>query len=87
MGLFDFLKRKTKKESSEPDNGDFRSLMIKKGCIEISRAKTPSGGDYAEAHYLDNNHNYTSKEKAALMVIKEYKDDGTMLNEIFMYRN
>ena len=86
MGLFDFLKKRTVNNSSVPAGGDFKSLMIEKGYIETQRHKTPAGGDYSEAHFLDKNHNYTSKATAEIMVIKEFKDDGTMINETFMYR-
>ena len=44
---------------------------------ERDYSPTPSGGNYSEICYLDNN----------LCVIRECKSDGTLINEIFGYNN
>ena len=44
---------------------------------------TPNGGDYSEMLYLDDNHNIVSKEKATKCVIRECKNDGTLVHETF----
>jgi hypothetical protein len=44
--------------------------------------RTPSGGDYSEIYYLDNNGNQIDSEKATNCIIRECLKDGTLLNEI-----
>ena len=64
-----------------------RAALIEKGYIQIRQGQTPNGGDYSEGHYLDKNHNYTSCENADLLIIREFKNDGTLVNETFMHRS
>lgn len=44
---------------------------------------TPSGGDYSEIFYLDDNHNIVNPEKATKCVIRELKNSGELVNEIW----
>ena len=44
--------------------------------------KTPSGGDYSEIYYFDNNGIQFDSEKATRCIIRECLKDGTLLNEI-----
>lgn len=44
--------------------------------------RTPSGGDYSEIFYLDDNGNQIDSEKATNCIIRECLKDGTLLNEI-----
>jgi len=44
---------------------------------------TPSGGDYSEVFYFDDNGNNVDKTVATKAVIKECREDGTVINEIF----
>ena len=61
--------------------------LIEKGYIQIRQGKTPNGGDYSEGHYLDKNHNYTSSENADVLIIREFRNDGTLVYETSMRRN
>jgi hypothetical protein len=45
--------------------------------------KTPNGGDYSEIFYFDDNGNPIDSEKATKCIIRECKNDGTVVNEIF----
>lgn len=45
--------------------------------------ETPSGGDYSEIYYLDNDGNAVEAEIATRCMIRECKVDGTLLNEIY----
>ena len=45
--------------------------------------KTPSGGDYSEIFYLDDKGNSTDSDKATHCIIRECKNDGTLLKETF----
>ena len=60
--------------------------LEKKGFMEKLIMKTPNGGDYSEAHFFDENWEYTTKDKAEHMIIRELKMDGTLLYETFMNR-
>ena len=44
---------------------------------------TPSGGDYSEIYYFDDNNEAVDSSIATWCVIRECKNDGTLLNEIF----
>lgn len=44
--------------------------------------KTPSGGDYSEIYYMDEDGNPTDEDEAVTCIIRECKSDGTLLNEI-----
>jgi len=44
---------------------------------------TPNGGDYSEIFYFDDDGNSVDKTVATKAIIKEYKKDGTVINEIF----
>lgn len=61
--------------------------LIHKGYVERSLMATPSGGDYSEAHYFDENWNYTTKDVAMHMVIKEFNSMREVINEIIMDRD
>lgn len=78
--------QKAAAQASAPAAREPLTSLIAKGYVETSRHRTPHGGDYSEAHYLDKDHNYTSKEKASVMIIRELKDDGTLVQETFMHR-
>lgn len=43
--------------------------------------KTPNGGEYAKAFYLDAEGKPTSEENAARIVIHEYTKDGKLILE------
>lgn len=49
--------------------------------------KTPSGGDYSEAFYLDDNHNIVEPDKATLILINECMKDGTVINTTYARAN
>ena len=61
--------------------------LIHNGYVERSLMETPSGGDYSEAHYFDENWNYTTKDLAMHMVIKEFDSMHEVINEIVMDRD
>ena len=61
--------------------------LIHKGYVERSLMATPNGGDYSEAHYFDENWNYTTKDDAVYMVIKEFNNMREVINEILMERD
>ena len=44
---------------------------------------TPNGGDYSVIFYFDDDGNSVDKTVATKAIIKEYKSDGTVINEIF----
>ena len=52
------------------------------GVIRIN-GKTPNGGDYSEAYYFDKNRNLVEPEKAADIMINEYKRDGTLIGTTY----
>ncbi len=45
--------------------------------------KTPNGGDYSEIFYFDKDGNPTNKENAARCIIRECKNNGELVGEIF----
>lgn len=61
--------------------------LIHKGYVERSLMKTPNGGDYSEAHYFDEDWNYTTKDVAVYMVIKEFNNLRDVINETIMERD
>jgi len=50
--------------------------------MERINETTPNGGDYSEVHYLDEKHNEVSEDAAKYCILRELKDDGTLINEI-----
>ena len=60
--------------------------LLHKGYVERSMMKTPIGGEYSEAHFFDENWNYTTKNLAEHMVVKEFDSNGNVINEISMDR-
>lgn len=44
---------------------------------------TPSGGDYSEIYYFDDDGNEVDETVATNCTIRECLRDGTLLNEIF----
>lgn len=44
---------------------------------------TPNGGDYSEIVYLDDNNNVVDENTATKCVIRECKNDGTLVAETF----
>lgn len=60
--------------------------LEKNKFVEKLVIKTPNGGDYSEAHFFDENWEYTTKDKAVHMIIKELKLDGSLIYETFMDR-
>ena len=44
---------------------------------------TPNGGDYSEIFYFDDNGNPVDSKEATKCIIRECKNDGTIVNEIF----
>ena len=47
------------------------------------KESTPSGGDYSEIYYFDDEHNAVDENDATNCIIRECKNDGTVINEIF----
>ena len=43
--------------------------------------KTPSGGDYAEFHFLDVENKEVDEGQEKVVVIRECKADGTLIKE------
>lgn len=60
--------------------------LEKNKFVEKLIMRTPNGGDYSEAHFFDENWRYTIKDKAAHMIIKEFKLDGSLICETFLDR-
>ena len=50
---------------------------------ELVKGKTPNGGDYSEIYYFDKSGNSVDSSEATRCVIRECKNDGTLLNEIW----
>ena len=61
--------------------------LINKGYVERSFMATPNGGDYSEAHFFDEKWNYTTKDVAMHMVIKEFNSMHEVINVINMERD
>ena len=49
----------------------------------IINEKTPSGGDYSEAFYLDKDHNLVEPENATDIIINECMEDGTVISTTY----
>ncbi len=45
--------------------------------------KTPSGGDYSEIYYLNDEHKEVPQEEATQFIIRECKKDGTLVTETY----
>lgn len=45
--------------------------------------KTPSGGDYSEAFYINENRELVEPEKATEIIINECLNDGTVINTTY----
>lgn len=43
--------------------------------------KTPSGGDYSEIYYFDDDNNPIDEKQASKCVIRECKKDGELISE------
>lgn len=43
--------------------------------------KTPSGGDYSEIYFFDDTGNSVDSKNAKKCVIRECKNDGSLINE------
>ena len=50
---------------------------------EVDNGKTPNGGDYSEIYYFDDNNNPTDKNTATYCLIRECRNDGTIINVIY----
>ena len=49
--------------------------------FEIVRKKTELGADYTEYYYFDRNMMPCEKEIATRAILRECKEDGTLVNE------
>jgi len=49
--------------------------------FEVIQGKTPLGGDYREIYYFTDVMMPTEKEKATRAIVRECKEDGTLINE------
>jgi hypothetical protein len=62
-------------------------LSVNEGSSIITSERrdhpTPSGGDYSEIFYFDDDGNSVDKTIATKAIIREYKKDGTLTNETF----
>jgi len=48
---------------------------------------TPNGGDYSEIFYFDDDGNSVDKTVATNVIVRECKNDGTLIKETFAYIN
>jgi hypothetical protein len=46
--------------------------------------KTPNGGDYSEIYYMDNDGNVVDENVATKAVIRECKENGSLICETWM---
>lgn len=46
---------------------------------ERRNGKTPSGGAYSEINYMDDDHNIVDSSEATLCVIRECREDGSLI--------
>lgn len=44
---------------------------------------TPKGGAYSEIYYLDNDNNNVDSKKATKLVIRECREDGSLIAETY----
>lgn len=49
----------------------------------IVKGKTPNGGAYSEAFYLDDDHNIVDPDNATQIIINECREDGTVINTTY----
>ena len=49
--------------------------------FEVIRGKTKFGGDYCEIYYFTDEMMPCEKEKATRSILRECKEDGTLVNE------
>ncbi len=49
--------------------------------FEVIRGKTALGGDYREIYYFTDFMMPTEKENATRAIVRECKEDGTLINE------
>ncbi len=49
--------------------------------FEVIREKTPFGGSYREIYYFTDGMMPCEKEKATRAIVRECKEDGTLINE------
>ena len=47
----------------------------------ITKEKTPNGGDYSEIVFFDDSNNIVDESYATKCVIRECKEDGTLICE------
>lgn len=52
------------------------------GPIRVNE-KTPNGGDYSEAFYLDDDRNIVEPENATEIIINECLADGTVISTTY----
>ena len=48
--------------------------------------KTPNGGDYSQAHYLNDDYEYVPKEEATILMIRQCMADGRLVWQTKMVR-
>lgn len=56
------------------------------GPIRVNE-KTPNGGDYSEAFYLDDERNIVEPDKATTIIINECLKDGTIISTTYAKAN
>ena len=49
--------------------------------FEVIQGKTPLGGDYSEIYYFTDDMMPCEKEQATRSILRECKEDGTLVNE------
>lgn len=60
--------------------------MSKTKYFERINEKTPNGGSYSIAYFYDGDRNPCEKNKAHIVHIHEYDNDGNIINETFLHR-
>ena len=73
---------KTSNEAIEGTASDEGASII---TSERRDNPTPNGGDYSEIFYFDDDGNSVDKTAATRAIVKEYKNDGTVVNEVFAF--
>lgn len=58
--------------------------MYKEDLIKREAGPTPNGGDYSEVYYMDDDGNIVPEENATRGIIRECKNDGTLISETFI---
>lgn len=59
---------------------------MNKITFEEREGKTPSGGSRSEIRYYDDNMQPVDKSRASKCIVKEFDDQGQLLNETMMKR-